>query len=188
MTTTKKEEKLNIQELSVSLKERNLYIAHTPTALTKSGKLLGKVTTEEGNQRVHKDVINALQCLVPHMLMIVEMPGFRKFTDEYLENEEAVEDNNLKGFYVTGFSISAKGGLTIKGGVKTESGRVTTMNAPLTSLDAESSNYEHIDDLNSIIETLIDEATKYFIDGKFGEGAQTDAFNQQKEEPASQEK
>jgi hypothetical protein len=131
-------------------------------------------------------MLDCLQLFVPHFLMIIEMPGFKSFTPDYLENEEAVNDEALKGFYVNGFSISAKGGVTVKGGVKTKSGRVTSMNAPLTSVDPDATNYEHAGDLKRLIDIACVKAGEYFIEGKFG----VDLFNQPKEkgkeEPESQ--
>jgi hypothetical protein len=106
------------------------------------------------------------------------MPGFKSFKPDYLENEEAINDQSLIGFYCNGFSISANGGITLKGGVKTKSGRVTSMNAPLTSIDPEASNYEHAGDLQRLIDISCTKAGEYFIEGKFS----TDLFNQPKEE------
>jgi hypothetical protein len=177
MATTKTEEKLNIQGLSVNLKEGYLYIEHTPQSITASGVMLGKIATEEGNKQVNQGMLDCLLLFVPHFLMIIEMPGFKSFTADYIENEEAIKDENLKGFYVNGFSISAKGGVTIKGGVKTKSGRVTAMNAPLTSVDPEASNYEHAGDLQRLIDIACMKAGEYFLEGKFG----VDLFNQPKE-------
>lgn len=168
------EEKLNIQGLSVNLKEGYLYIEHTPQSVTASGVMLGKIATEEGNKQVNQGMLDCLALFVPHMLMIIEMPGFKSFTPDYMENEEAISDENLKGFYVNGFSISAKGGVTIKGGVKTKSGRVTSMNAQLTSIDPEVSNYEYAGNLQRLIDIACIKAGEYFIEGKFG----VDLFNQ----------
>lgn len=168
------EEKLNIQAMSVNLKEGFLYIEHTPQVSTKGGTILGKTVTEEGNKQVNQSMLDCLQCFVPHMLMIIEMPGFKSFAPDYLEDEQAVQDEALKGFYCNGFSISAKGGITLKGGIKTKSGRVTSMNAPLTSVDPDATNYEHAGDLQRLIDIANAKATEYFIDGKFG----VDLFNQ----------
>jgi hypothetical protein len=55
MATTKTEEKLNIQGLSVNLKEGYLYIEHTPQSITASGVMLGKIATEEGNKQVNQN-------------------------------------------------------------------------------------------------------------------------------------
>lgn len=170
----KKEEKLNVQGLGVNLKEGFLYIEHTPSSVTASGVMLGKTVTEEGNKQVNQGVLDLLQLFVPHMLQIIEMPGFKSFTPDYIENEEASTDDQLKGFYCNGFSISSKGGVTLKGGVKTKSGRVTSMNASLTSIDPEASNYEHAGDLQRLIDIACKKAAEYFIEGKFG----VDLFNQ----------
>lgn len=178
------EEKLNIQAMSVNLKEGFLYIEHTPQVSTKGGTILGKTVAEEGNKQVDQGMLDCLQLFVPHFLMIIEMPGFKSFAPDYLEDETAISDEALKGFYVNGFSISAKGGVTVKGGVKTKSGRVTSMNAPLTSVDPDATNYEHAGDLQRLIDMACAKACEYFIDGKFG----VDLFNQPKqEEPAAQE-
>lgn len=177
MADNKKEEKLNIEGLSFTLKEGFLFMDHRPSTITKSGVQLGKIVSEQGDKPVNKGMVDCFQLMVPHMLMIIEMPGYKSFKPDYLENEEAIDDANLIGFYCNGFSISAKGGVTLKGGVKTKSGRVTSMNAPLTSIDPEASNYEHAGDLQRIIDMACTKAGEYFIDGKFS----TDLFNQPEE-------
>ncbi len=173
-----KKNKLNIQGLNINLKEGFLTIDHTPSTVTASGVMLGKTVTEEGNKQVNQGMLDCLQLFVPHFCMIIEVPGFKNFTKDYIENEEAATDEKLKGFYVTGFSISAKGGVTIKGGIKTATGRVTSMNAPLTSIDPEASNYEFAGDLQRLINIANLKAEEYFIDGNFG----VDLFNQPKDE------
>jgi hypothetical protein len=51
------------------------------------------------------------------------------------------------------------------------------MNAPLTSVDPEASNYEHAGDLQRLIDIACMKAGEYFLEGKFG----VDLFNQPKE-------
>lgn len=183
--SNKKEEKLSITEVHVSNKERFLTITHDITQITKGGKMIKMAgVIWPGNQPVHQDLLDQLQLLVPHALQIIEMPGFKTFNAEYHKDKLAITDDELKGFYISGFSISAKGLITLKGGIKTEGGRVTSINAPITSLDLETSQYEQIVPLVENIERIFAECDGYFINGKFGAGAQPEIWDDAK--PAEQ--
>jgi hypothetical protein len=72
MAENKKEEKLNIEGLSFTLKEGFLFMDHRPSTITKSGVQLGKIVSEQGDKPVNKGMVDCFQLMVPHMLMIIE--------------------------------------------------------------------------------------------------------------------
>lgn len=172
------EEPLNIQAMSVSNKEKHLTIVHNMTMVTKGAKMLNLPgVVYAGDQPVHDDLIDLLQQLVPHMLLIVEVPGFKLGKPNYLTDKVALTDEKLKGYYCSGFTISSKGMLTVQGGIKTESGRVTPLNAPVVSSNLDENNYQYIEHLMSLIDQLKQACNHYFIDGKFGMGSQGTIFD-----------
>lgn len=177
MTTTQ-DQPLNISELSVSNKEKHLTIMHNMTMITKGAKMLNLPgVIYPGDQPVHNDLLEILQQIVPHFLMIIEVPGYKLGKPNYLTDKTALADEKLKGYYVSGFSISSKGMLTLKGGIKTEGGRVTSMNAPVVSTSLDDNNYAYIEHLVGLIEAAKHEGNYYFIDGKFGDNAQPGLFD-----------
>lgn len=178
MTTKKepqKEEKLNISKVAVSNKEKELTIVHDESRVMPSDKILICTgISKTGNQPVHPDFLDELQLLVPHLLMICEVPGHKNYTADYLKKKKAIGDNDIAGYFVSGYSVTANGLINLVGGIKTANGKVTSMTAPLTSLDLENSQYTFVKELNVIKENIEQHVHDYFIDGKFGQGAQSE--------------
>lgn len=169
------EEKLNISKVGVSNKEKELSIVHDESTVMPNGKILICTgVSKTGNQPVHQDFLDQLQLLVPHLLMICEVPGHKNYTADYLKKKKALNDNDIQGYFVSGFSVTANGLINIIGGIKTASGKVTSMTAPLTSLDLENSQYTFVKELMVIKESIEDEVHAYFREGKFGQGAQSE--------------
>lgn len=169
------EEKLNISKVGVSNKEKELSIVHDESTVMPNGKILICIgVSKTGNQPVHSDLLDQLQLLVPHLLMISEVPGHKNYTADYLKKKKALTDNDIKGYFVSGYSVTANGLINLIGGIKTASGKVTSMTAPLTSLDMENSQYTFVKELTVIKENIEDEVHAYFHEGKFGQGAQNE--------------
>lgn len=168
-----KEEKLNISKVAVSNKEKSLTIVHDESKVMPSGKILvspGKVWP--GNQPVHGDLLDTLQQFVPHFLMKIGMPGYKTFTSEYIKKKKAIGDDNLTGFIVLSVTIGEKGLMNIVGGIKHDNGSIAAINANNISMDPEVNQFGK--ELNIIWENLCEAAHDYFIDGKFGQGAQSE--------------
>lgn len=170
MSTTKKET-MDFLKIMVSNKEKYLYVEMPKTSLFKNKKELISNASEDAYQPVHQDFIDELQLFVPHWVMRIGLPGF-VFTSDYLKNKKALTDPKLTGFVVSGFSISKNGLISIIGGCKNETGQFTSMTAPITSINVDSSSYPYAKELTVLIENCFEHATDYFRDGKFGEGAQ----------------
>lgn len=176
MTTkkeTKTEEKLNISKVAVSNKEKSLTIVHDESKVMPSGKILvspGKVWP--GNQPVHPDLLDTLQEFVPHFLMKIGMPGYKTFTSDYIKKRKALGDDSLTGFIVLSVSIGDKGLMNIVGGVKHDNGSIAAINANNISLDPDVNQFGK--ELSIVWENLCEHAHEYFIDGKFGQGAQNE--------------
>lgn len=167
------EEKLNISKVGVSNKEKTLTIVHDESKVMPSGKILlspGKVWP--GNQPVHADLLDTLQLFVPHFLMKIGMPGFKTFTSEYIKKKKALNDESIIGFVILSVSIGDKGLMNIVGGIKHDNGSIAAVNANNISLDPEVNQFGK--ELNIIWESLCDRCHDYFIDGKFGHGAQSE--------------
>lgn len=179
-------ETFNISKLSVDNKEKTLYAEWTESEVGKSGKILINQVTKQGNQPVTDEMMKLLRLFVPHFLMICEVPEFTDYTFDYLKKKSALNDAEIKRFFVSGFSISAKGLITLTGGVRREDGRVTSMNAPVTSTDLEQSPYDHVKALNVLIESAFECAYQYFKEGVFGQAVQTDAFDQPEEKEGAE--
>jgi hypothetical protein len=169
----KTEEKLNISKVAVSNKEKSLTIIHYESKVMPTGKILvsaGK--TWPGNQPVHPDLLDTLQEFVPHFLMKIGMPGYKTFTADYIKKRKAIGDTNLEGFVVLSVTIGDKGLMNIVGGIKHDNGSIAAINANNISLDPEVNQFGK--ELNIIWENLCEAAHDYFIDGKFGQGAQNE--------------
>lgn len=169
-------ETITFTKISVSNKERTLYVEKTNSRVTpnKEKPSLNSDAPEQFDQPVHPDFLAELQLFVPHWVMRIGLPGFAGyFTPEYLKKKKALTDEKLKGFYVSGFSISAKGLINIIGGCKNEDGQATSMTAPLFSLDLDSSKYSFAKEVAVLVENCFEHATDYIQNGKFGEGAQS---------------
>lgn len=173
---TQKKENIQFTKISVSNKERTLYVEKTNSRVTpnKDKSSLNSLAPEDFDQPVHPDFLAELQLFVPHWILRIGLPGFAgKITAEYLKKKKALTDEDLKGFYVSGFSISAKGLINIIGGCKNEDGQVTSMTAPLFSLDLDNSKYAYAKEVTVLVENCFEHATDYIQNGKFGEGAQS---------------
>lgn len=177
-------ETIQFTKISVSNKERTLYVEKTNSRVTpnKDKSSLNSLAPEDFDQPVHPDFLAELQLFVPHLLMRVGIPGSKNFTADYLKKKKALTDPEIKGYFVSGFSISAKGLINIIGGCKNEDGQVTSMTAPLFSLDLDTSKYPYAKEVNVLIENCFEHCTDYIQNGKFGEGAQTSIDLKQKEE------
>jgi hypothetical protein len=168
-----KEEKLNISKVAVSNKEKSLTIVHDEMRNMPSGKILisaGK--TWPGNQPVHPDLLDTLQQFIPHFLMKIGMPGYKVFTADYIKKKKAIGDSNLDGFVILSVTIGDKGLMNISGAIKADSGALAALNANNISLDPETNQFGK--ELNIIWENLCEHAHDYFIEGKFGVGAQSE--------------
>ncbi len=161
-------EKFNISKLSVDNKDKTLYAEYAKASVTKGG-ILNTGETAQGDQPVKKELLDILQLMVPHLLTICQVPGHKNYSAEYFNKKHALTDEKIQGYFVSGFSVSNKGLISIVGGIKTDSGRVTSMVAPITSLDLETSPYTFVKNLNVLVESGFELAYQYFTDGSFGE-------------------
>lgn len=176
------EDKLQILSLHVDRGTLKPSIVHNTTIILKNGKMLElPETVWNGQQPVKKELLDTLQLMIPHMLLIIGLPQYKIARPNYLTEKAALTDEKLKGYFVNGFSISDKGVLTIKGGIKSKEGKVTPLNAH-TFTNPDTSNYPFLDNLNSLHEEANEQLMEYFIDGNFGDGGQPDLW-QQGEEP-----
>lgn len=175
MSTTKKET-MNLSKIAIANKDKTLYVEMANSYVTGNTdpkkKSLNTEETKLGSQPVHADFLNEMQLFVPHLLMRCGLPGHKNFPADYLKKKKAIGDPNIEGFFVSGFSISKNGLINIIGGCKNEDGQVTSMTAPITSLDIDTSKYQYVKELNVLVENCFEHATDYFRHGKFGEGAQ----------------
>lgn len=176
---------MDIYDISIDNKTKFLTVVHDRTLVTKSAKILALPdTVYPGTQPVHQDLLDVMQLLVPHMVLIVQVPGYKLPKPDYLTDKKALTDEKLNGYYVNGLTIHKKSGMvTIKGGIRAENGKVTPLNAH-THVNPDTTTYPYVDNLNNLIEEAKEQAMMYFLDGKFGEGAQPDLFVQETEKAA----
>jgi hypothetical protein len=133
-------------------------------------------TSKKTNQEIHRDLLVALQDLVPHLLfsteLIDESVAIPTSIDDssWFMNGHWEDDSRLKKFKITGiktFGKHAIEGIYIYGHKETSHGDIVDIKSPLISLDRDPSNKYPLHVIfGAQIERLITEIEKYVFEGK----------------------
>lgn len=123
------------------------------------------------NNPMHDDFKEAVQKLGIHAILITELVDPTKVKGEIEDYHPAI----LKFVKIKGISWGgdAGDGITISFERKLSTGRVINMNTPFTKFNDEAIVYKFDTELQEACETIISEVEEY-LEGKFGEGAQTE--------------
>lgn len=138
--------------------------------LIKKGEALALVVIENGacpqeatifgKNRVHPDLIKAIQGLRVHLAIL----------SEYLPEKDAHKNaDELEKFFVTGYSLGgedAGAGVTIKGWRSRKRAGVTTLNPFVLFDEAPETRYALIGDVETKIKAIEKEVVKYMQEGK----------------------
>lgn len=167
------EVRLNIQKVHLDNKTKSVSILENKSSVMKSGKILNETGNQRnGDQPAHADLLDILALFKPHFCMTVGLPGLTNFKSEYFKKKEAIHDEKLENVVILGITIQSNGTLSISGGIRNIKGQIGALNVNNVSLDLDNSDYPYVKELNILIEDLFEEVNAYFVDGKFGDGAQ----------------
>lgn len=171
--TPVQEEKLNIQKVHIDNKSKTISIIENKSSVMKSGKILNEVGNQRnGDQPAHQDLLDILTLFKPHFCITVGLPGLTNFKSDYFKNKEALHDEKIENVVILGCTIQSNGTLSISGGIRNIKGQIGALNVNNISLDLDNSDYQFVKELNILVEDLFEEVKAYFVDGKFGDGAQ----------------
>lgn len=138
--------------------------------LIKKGEALALVIIENGTcpqeatifgkNRVHPDLVKAIQGLRVHLAIL----------SEYLPEKDAHKNaDELEKFFVSGYALGgadAGAGVTIKGWRSRKRAGVTTLNPFVLFDEAPESRYALIGDVEAKIKAIEKEVMKYMQEGK----------------------
>lgn len=126
----------------------------------------GDAITLRGANIVHKDLREAMRGLVPHLVLLLEMPEGAGKTLEELQTEMEKEKNALTGYAVN--SVILRGEQVMMCGSRIlKRGEVTNVQAPLINIETEE-QYEYVSELWQQVENVVFEATAYVTEQKWG--------------------
>ncbi len=139
----------------------------------------------KGSNQVHPDLKAAMNRLVPHLCDITE----QKEAEKYDWNDQDCEFNQdlLKNLGVSGFTISGEDAfeqVIITGRrLLSATRKVLNLNTPQICLDAEQDEYEHLNDLQEVIDAVCEEAKQYLKERKYGVTQQEFNFEGNADDP-----
>jgi hypothetical protein len=110
--------------------------------------------------RVHQDLYNALQKLVPHVLQICELVDPKKGLDQ-------ISKDKLESITVTGVSMGGEDedqGVVITARKKLKHNRTIAINTPFIKFDPDMSKYDYADQLRDECIDLEREVQLYMVD------------------------
>ena len=126
--------------------------------------------------QVHPDLLAAMDKLIPHFILLCELPESTALAIDLMANQiDEVDISELPKIQVTGFSIGGDDedeGLTIIGSRLLEKGKSLNINSPFTKYDRE--DYQYADELSLAIQGIENEIRE-FLNGKIS-NKQLDMF------------
>lgn len=126
---------------------------------------LSAYTDRTGNYPPHKHLLTAMDGLRVHFAI---MGGWLMESDFY--NEEEIKKINVSGYSIGG--AEGDPGVTITGFRINSREKAVNLNTPFQKLDVDSEQYDHINDLNEKIKSIVKEVNLYLFEGKQGGAVQ----------------
>ncbi len=104
--------------------------------------------------QVHPDLLAAMDKLIPHFILLCELPESTSLAIELIARQmDEIDVSEFPKIQVTGFSIGGDDedeGLTIIGSRLLEKGKTLNINSPFTKYDVE--DYQYADELNLAVQ------------------------------------